>query len=200
MPTERIPISRHLRHRLSHWEELSLEYGEAPYHRPGFRDDDARRAAWIRHRGWFMARCRRGQRPQAWWDYECPIPRPDVYEYQKAALWEAGLLTPEERVELEGEWRAEFEQAQAPDFWLCFGGENLSGAAARRAWYRDRGIPRELVRRWGAARRRRERAVHKLAEPTAANAATPSQNIKENDQPPTAPAANDACQGAPDSC
>src|SRR5262249_52527742 len=111
------------------------------------------------------------------------------------------LLTPEERAELEVEWRQDFEDAQAPDFWLCVGpGENLSGAAARRAWYRDRGIPRALLKRWSAARRRRDRTVRKLAEPTAANAATPSQNIKENDQPPTAAASNDACQGAPDSC
>jgi hypothetical protein len=198
MPTDRKPISRHLRHRLTGWEELSLEYGEARYHRPGFGDDDARREAWFRHRDWLMARCRRGRRPEAWWDYEAPIPRPDDFDYQKAALWEANLLTPEERTELEGEWRADFEDAQTPDFWLCVGpGENLSGAAAQRAWYRDRGIPRELVRRWSTARRRRDRAVRKLAEPTAANTATPSQNIKENDQPPTAPASNaDADRGA----
>jgi hypothetical protein len=148
------------------WEELSLKYGEARYHRPGFQDDDARREAWMRHRGWILARYRRGRRPEAWWDYEAPIPRPDVYEYEKAALWEANLLTPEERVELEAEWREDFEAAQAPDFWLCTApGEQLTGAAARHAHYRDRGIPRELVQRWTTARRRRDRVVHKLAAP-----------------------------------
>ena len=166
MPTERIPVSRHPRHRLSWWQELSLEYGEAPYHRPGFRDDDARREAWMRHRDWILARYRQGRRPKAWWDYECPVPRPEDYESERAVLWEADLLAPEERVELEAEWREDFEAAQAPDFWLCIGpGENLSSAAARRAWYRDRGIPRELVRRWSAARRRRDRVVRKLAAP-----------------------------------
>jgi len=201
MPTDRKPISRHLRHRLTGWEELSLEYGEARYHRPGFRDDDARREAWFRHRDWLMARCRRGRRPAAYWDYEAPDLRPDVYEYEKAALWEANLLAPEERSQLEAEWREEFEQAQAPDFWHCLGpNENLTGAAARRAWYQDRGIPRDLVRRWSAARRRRTRTISKLAQPAAADAAASSENIKENDQPPTAPASNDACQGAPDNC
>ena len=39
MPTNRRPISRVVSYRLSFWEKLSLEYGEAD-HRPGFRSDD----------------------------------------------------------------------------------------------------------------------------------------------------------------
>ena len=160
MPTDRKPISRHLRHRLSGWEQLSLEYGEAN-HRPGFRDEDARRAAWIRHRDWLMARCRHGRRPEAWWDFEAPIARPDDFDYEKAQLWEANLLTPEERAELEAEWREDFEAAQTPDFWLCVGpGEHLTGAVARHAHYRDRGIPRALIKRWSAERRRRAKTIH----------------------------------------
>src|SRR5262249_43345837 len=61
--------------------------------------------------------------------------------------------SPEERAELESYWRADFEEAQAPDFRCCLG-PNQQGAAARRVHYRDRGIPRELVRRWSEQHRR----------------------------------------------
>jgi len=162
MPTNRRPISRAVRYRLSFWEKLSLEYGEAD-HRPGFRDDAKRRAAWLHHRHWMLARCRDGRRPRAWWDYEAPIPEPDDCRYRQAALWAAGLLTLEERHQLQASWRKAFEEAQARDFSCVVApGEVLKGEAARQAWYRNYGIPRQLLRRWTRERRRRDKTIREL--------------------------------------
>lgn len=165
MPTERIPVSRHRRHRLAWWQQLDLDYGPDD-HRPGFRDEDERRAAWIRHRDWLMARCRHGFRCDAWWTFEAPIARPSDNDYERAALWEAGLLSDEERAELEDEWREEFELAQAPNFMCCIGPSKLLvGPAARRAALRSAGIPHALIKCWSAARRRRAKTIRKLAAP-----------------------------------
>jgi hypothetical protein len=166
MPTARKPVSRALRHRLSFWEQLDLEYGPDE-RRPCFRADEAeRRAVWSRHRDWLMAQCRHGFRPDAWWAFEAPITRPSDDDYERAALWEAGLLSDEERAEFEAEWREEFEYTLAPDFMLCIGpGKWLKGITARRAALRSAGIPRALIKRWSAARRRRTETIRKLAEP-----------------------------------
>jgi hypothetical protein len=168
MPTNRTPLYRHPRHRLSFFEELSLEYGEAA-HRPTFASDTERQAAWARHRNHLMRRWRHGWRSQAWWDYEAPIPLPRDQEYEKAALWEANLLSDAERAELEACWREEFERAQEPAFQHCIGHKKqgdtfatwLSGVAAKRAHYKWAGIPRELIRRWTAERWCRNKAICK---------------------------------------
>jgi hypothetical protein len=151
---------------LSYWEQLDLEYGPDD-HRPGFRDEDERRAAWIQHRHWLMARCKFGWRPDGWWSFESTVPRPDDYERERALLWEHNLLSPEERAELETEWREEFEHAQTPDFTCCIGPSKwLAGPAARRAAYRSASIPHALIRKWTKERRCRERTIPKpVAEP-----------------------------------
>jgi hypothetical protein len=139
-----------------------LEYGERSDH-PGFASDSERRAAWLQHRNKFLAKERPGRRPDAWWDYEAPFRRPDVYEREPARLYEAGLLGEEEKVELIAFWRHEFHSAQQPDFFICCGpGDFRHGAAARRAAYEDAGIPRELVRQWTAAHQRRAKTIRKL--------------------------------------
>jgi len=162
MPTNRKPISRAVRYRLSFWEKLSLEFGEAE-HRPGFRSDAERRKAWLHHRQWMLARCRPGFRPRAFWHYEASVPQPDDCRYREAALWAAGLLTLEERHQLQASWRAAFEEAQARDFCVVVApGELLKGAAARQAWYRNYGIPRQLVRRWTREHRRRAQLIQEL--------------------------------------
>jgi hypothetical protein len=89
-------------------------------------------------------------------------------------LWEAGLLTDEERIELEQAWRECFEQAQQPGFQHCIGHAKpadtfatwLKGAAAKRAHYKWAGIPRELLRRWTEERRRRSETIRKLRATT----------------------------------
>jgi hypothetical protein len=64
----------------------------------------------------------------------------------------------------------EFKRAQAPDFSINDGsGEMLRGDCARAAHYAWADIPRELVKKWSAARRRRERrSAAPLAEEAAA--------------------------------
>jgi hypothetical protein len=149
MPTNRTPLHRHPRHRLSFEQERSLEFGEYGG-APAFPSGAARREAWMRHRDHFLRYCRYGQRPQAWWDYEAPIPYPRDHDYRQAALWEAGLLSDQERKELEAEWREHFEKAQEPGFQYCIGhrkkgdtfASSLKGRhSARAAPAMDRGAP-----------------------------------------------------------
>src|SRR5262249_61192640 len=131
-------------------------------HRPqGFASDDARRAAWFRHRDWLMARCARfGWRPAGWWDFQSPVSRPRDPCYDRAVLWAAGLLSHEERRLLQSGWRKDFEAAQERGFTgIAAPGAILKGEAARQAWYRNYGIPRQLLRRWTKGGRRRERTI-----------------------------------------
>jgi hypothetical protein len=158
-----------LRHsKLSHAETMSLWLGEDPYN-PAFPDDDSRRAAWVENRDYLMAVCcvHPGGRPDAWWSFESPVPRPKDDAYCAAALWEVdGLLDDIERAALEAEWRRQFDKAQASDFAYCTSDpENwLKGAPARRAHYKWCGLPRALVRQWSAERRRSRRIIKKLAD------------------------------------
>src|SRR5262245_5674805 len=115
MPTNRTPIERS-RSRLSKGEELDLLLG-TDTDGPVFLDEDERREAWEQHRDYVMARwSSHGKRPLAWWDYEAPIPRPRDPEYEEAALWEAGLLTPKEAHVLETRWREEFDRCHKPEW------------------------------------------------------------------------------------
>ena len=168
MPTNRKPISRAVRYRLSFWEKLSLEYGEAD-HRPGFRSDDERRKAWMHHRSWMLARCRDGRRPQAYWDYEAPLPEPDDCSYRQAALWSAGLLSLEERHQLQASWRKAFEEAQPRDFTCVVAPARSSKARPPVA----RGIKTTVFRDSYSAGGRRNAAV----------ATGPSANSKRHPRP-----------------
>jgi hypothetical protein len=68
-----------------------------------------------------------------------------------------GLLTADEKATLEAEWKMEFTTTQATDFSMNDGsGEILRGDIARAAHYAHHDIPRELVKRWSAAARRRQ--------------------------------------------
>src|SRR5262249_16672730 len=98
-----------------------------------------------------------GRRAAAYYELEYAGPRPR-YAEERSTLWRMGLLSPGEKEGLETEWKMEFERAQAADFTLSEGGgELLMGDCARVAHYAHHDIPRELVKRWTAARRRRER-------------------------------------------
>jgi hypothetical protein len=104
-----------------------------------------------------MAESAPGTRPEEWWTYEKRMSPPDN---EATKLYAMGELTEPELDALMAEWRAQYERAQHPAFTLCLGyrpGQTVAtwvkGAAARRAHYR--GIPRGLLRRWNAERRRR---------------------------------------------
>src|SRR5262249_47767818 len=110
----------------------------------------------------------RGRRwvPQGFYEFEFDGPRPP-YDLERSTLWRKELLTAEEKVTLENEWKVEFQRAQASDFTLHDGNEVLTGDCARTEHYRHHDIPRELVRRWSAAaRRRRSKATGKEADAT----------------------------------
>jgi hypothetical protein len=129
-----------------------------------FSSDDERRAAWLRHRDRLMAMWgNHGKRPDAWWRYEAPIPRPR-FGAEQSALYDAGLLTQAERAELCEFWREEFTRCQQPNFRFVAGpDEILDGEAARRAHLRWSDVPRRLVRDWTVKHRRRERTIRRLA-------------------------------------
>jgi hypothetical protein len=140
---------------------MSLEWGEAPHRGVGFATDQDRREAWERNRDYLMERCgRNGFRPQAWWDYEAPrlgVRRPRNSEYSKAALWETGQLTLEEKATFEKFWRRQFDECNKPEWYgHCIGhakkGDTfaswLRGEEGRRAHYKWAGIPRALLKRW----------------------------------------------------
>jgi hypothetical protein len=110
-------------------------------------------AAWGKH----------GKRPQAWWEFESPVAFPRDSRRAQAVLYENDLLTEQEKTELEADWRREFGRAEALD-WYCLGPNRfLTGEEARRAHLKWAGIPRSLLKRWDAERRRRGRTIRKLA-------------------------------------
>ena len=178
MSTNQTPLHRPNRLALSRAEAESLRYGDLPG-RPGFASDEERCAAWFAHRDRLLMHCRGGKRPAGWWDYESPVPHPPDRDYAAAALFEAELLTEGELDELMARWRQDFERAHEPGFSYCIGfatpGDTvatwLEGAPARKALYRWSGIPKALVRKWTAQRRRQGRRIRELVEEPAGTAA-----------------------------
>jgi len=105
-----------------------------------------------------------GRRPAGYYEFEWEGPRP-AYDVERSSLWRAGVLSEAERNELEAEWKAEFEKAHTPNFFISTGpDEALHGDAAVAAHLRWADVPRELVRRWTAARRRSGRQQAPLDE------------------------------------
>jgi hypothetical protein len=161
--TNRSYIRRPTRQRISPDAELDLWLGPGRHESP-FASEEQRREAWLRHRDRLLGvlPASPGRRPQAWWDYDSPIPWPG-YERERSALWRAGALTEDERVELEAAWRHHFERSHAPGFSVCMGpGKILSGDRARRAHFRHHDIPRELIKQWSAERRRNAVTIRQL--------------------------------------
>jgi hypothetical protein len=179
MATNRHPIRHPRRSELTHAQDMVLQYGASDRWADAFRDESEHRDAWIRNRDRLLAWYRHARRPQAWWQFEAPIPDPG-YEREQSALYAAGLLGEDERAELVAWWREQFEKAQAPDFWLCLGpGRFLKDEPARRAQYREADIPRALLSQWTARHRRRSNTIRKLQE-TAAVAPDASLDAPES--------------------
>jgi hypothetical protein len=141
---------------LSPGQKMELIYG------PGasgslFRDREHLESAWAACRDELLERANPGRRPAIWWMLEATISYPG-YGSERSVLWRMDLLSADERLALETEWRAAFRESQAPDFTVNDGsGELLKGDCARQAHYAWADIPRELVKRWTAAARRRAR-------------------------------------------
>jgi hypothetical protein len=172
VPTNRKFVRRHLRRELTWEEEMELWLG--PSHRGSlFASREDLQQAWLANRDRLMAVWgKHGRRPAAWWEFEAPFPRPSGRE--QSSLYEAGLLTEEERVELVTWWRQQFERGYEPHFFYCEGpGRLFSGAVARRKHYAWADIPRALLRESTMQRRRRSRTIREL-EATAAEQPVPA--------------------------
>jgi hypothetical protein len=113
-------------------------------------------AAWARGREYVMRvwACD-ARRPFAWWQLETTMAYPGR-DLERSTLWRANQLTSDETIALEAEWKREFATAQSADFTINDGrGELLKGDVARVAHYAWADIPRELIKRWEKAERRR---------------------------------------------
>ena len=187
MPTERVPLQRPRRGHVGSQALQELQFGPSPYLGSVFTSREELEDAWQRAREWLMAISNPGRRPAAFYEIEHPGVRRS-YDTERSDLWRKGLLTAEETVTLEREWKAEFKKAQAPDFSINTGdGEILHGELARIAHNQWADIPYELARRWtAAARRRRPQAVHNLtvaAQEKAPDAAIEGQERSMGLQP-----------------
>ena len=137
-------------------KKMELQYGPNPTSGSLFNSREELESAWAACRDELMQRANPGRRPAGFYEFEWPDPHRPPYAEERSTLWRRGLLAADEQVTVESEWRAAFWEAQAPDFSLNDGsGEVLMGDCARAAHYCHHDIPRELVRRWTAAARRR---------------------------------------------
>jgi len=154
---------------LSELQELWL--GAHPTTGSHFRSREELVAAWEAGRAVVMRLWgSRGRRPAGFYEFEWDGARPP-YDVERSTLWRAGVLSEAEKVELEAEWKVEFECAQKPDFFLHTGTEILHGELAQAAHYRWADIPRELTRRWEKAARKRRSGQRPVAPSEEAAAA-----------------------------
>ena len=146
---------------LSSGQKMELQYGPNPTQGSLFSSREQLESAWAACRDELLERANPGRRPQGFYEFEFDGPRP-AYDVERSTLWRKDLLSADEEVTLETEWKAAFQEAQPDDFTLNDdSGELLKGDCARVAHYEHHDIPRELIRRWEKAeRRRRLRRAH----------------------------------------
>jgi len=122
-----------------------------------FRDRQELEGAWAQGRAVVMRLWGRGgRRPAGYYEFEFDGPRP-AYAVERSTLWRMpGVLSAEERSELEVEWKAAFAAARG------------MGAQERREHYAHHDIPHELIEAWVAACRRPRRQAAASQEEAAA--------------------------------
>src|SRR5262249_48691660 len=153
MPTTRRYLRRSHRARLNHFQTMELWVGPRS-DGSAFRSDEERREAWFSNRDRLMQLwAKGGRRPMGVWGYEaCEMGlRYPTYAYERSVLWEAGVLTEQERVELEREWRREWKHCwdEQRDFFHCAGPSKIyNGDEARVRHLAWADVPPELVYRW----------------------------------------------------
>jgi hypothetical protein len=168
---------------LSAGQMMELQYGPSPFAGSLFASREELEQAWQQAREHLLEGCRPGRRVAGWWEFEATISYPG-YGSERSVLWRMDLLSADERVTLETEWKAAFREAQAPDFTLNDGsGEILVGDCARRAHFAHHDIPRELIKRWERAeRRRRSRAVRNLPAELQAKAPDVASGVRGEEE------------------
>ena len=159
MPTTRRYLRRSHRKRLNHFQMMELWLGPRSTG-SAFRSDEERKEAWVCNRDQVMQLWGKGgRRPQGWWYYEAAEKglRYPGYEYERSVLWETlGVLTEQERAELEREWRHEFDRCwNEPNFSHCAGPDKIyHGDEARVRHLAWADVPPALVDLWLAERER----------------------------------------------
>jgi hypothetical protein len=84
----------------------------------------------------------------AWWEFEAGDLAHPGYFRERSTLWRAGILGPTEKLEVEREWRAEFDAARR------------MGVRERRAHLEHHDVPSELIEQWSdRPRRKRTQAL-----------------------------------------
>jgi hypothetical protein len=121
-----------------------------------FADREELEAAWRQYGPEVMAMMRPGRRPLGWYEFDAPKTLRLDSEREASILWRAGIVTGEERLELEQSWRVEFEQAFTRGY----------DAKRRRERFRWADIPHELVEAWTAERKRNSKTIRRLAVDT----------------------------------
>jgi hypothetical protein len=151
-----------------------------------FPDRESLRAAWEQSRVALLRRAAPGRRPQGWWEFDAPdgLTFPGI-DRERSALWQAGVLSAEEQTILEAEWRDEFDRCMAHDFAIArpWPDSLLTGHAARAEHLAWADVPRELVERWSAERRRRRGGKRKQETP----AQDPGSPVEAVTEAPTNP-------------
>jgi hypothetical protein len=138
-------------------EAMELWLGPNPNLGSLFHTPEQARAMWSQHRDELMRHFGSdGRRPVAWWRFEAPFPYPGL-DVERSTLWRAGVLSEEEKLRLEVEWRQEFDHAWEPGFVEYENSEMIQGVRARRLHFEWADIPHELVEQWTAERRRQRR-------------------------------------------
>jgi len=99
-----------------------------------FADEAEVEAAWQRHREELLAACAPGRRCWGWRIFDPSGSKLawKGYDRERSGLWRAGVLGAEERIQLERQWRKDFERGLPSD------------------------VPRELVKKWKAERRQQK--------------------------------------------
>jgi hypothetical protein len=70
-------------------------------------------------------------------------------EHERSILWETpGVLSEEERAQLERQWREEFDRSWRPGFSYCKEGRIFTGDVAREYHWLWADVPPALVDRW----------------------------------------------------
>src|SRR5262249_47630281 len=144
---------------------MELWLGRAEHKPSAFADEQVRRRLWREHRdrllGWWG---RDGRRPQAWWQYDSPIPYPG-YDVERSTLFAANLLAEAECAALLKFWRAQFERLMDPNF-------GDVAACEKHIEYCD--MPRSLLAQWANEYLQRK---HKKEEPGAEAATSGSVSV-----------------------
>ena len=127
--------------------------------RDDFCRDEHRRATWLRYRERLMRRfAKNGKRPQGWWWYEAAewgLRGYAGYEHERSILYETpGVLSGEERAQLEARWRKEFDRSWGEHFSCHHEGRIFTGDVAREYHWLWADIPPALVDAWTAERER----------------------------------------------